>query len=154
MWILTVAAGLLGFSVFYFTGVKIPPEYGVYISIATLAGLDAIIGGFRAAQQHDFQSKIFVSGFLTGVILAVALTWFGERIGVEIGLAAVFVFISRILQNLSIIRRVALAEERFSKLHLPTRIHWPTHQGTRTRTLAETDEDAPATTTTTVTTRH
>jgi small basic protein len=121
MWIITVAAGLVGFIVVYFSNITISPDYGAYVSIAALAGLDAVIGGFRAAQQNSFKSSVFLSGFLVGVVLAVALTWFGERIGVEISLAAVFVFVSRIMQNLSIIRRIALEEDRFHMPHLPVR---------------------------------
>jgi small basic protein len=122
MWIMTVVAGLVGFLVVYFSKLNVSPDYGAYVSIAALAGLDAVIGGIRAAQANNFQSKIFLSGFLVGVVLAVALTWFGERIGVEISLAAVFVFVSRIMQNLSIIRRIAMEEDRFHMPHLPTRL--------------------------------
>jgi len=119
MWLLTVAAGIVGFVVVYFSNLTISPDYGAYVSIAALAGLDAVIGGIRAVQSNSFKSKIFLSGFLVGVVIAVALTWFGERIGVEIFLAAVFVFVSRIMNNLSIIRRVAMEEDRFHMPHLP-----------------------------------
>lgn len=116
MWIITLVAGIVGFIVVYFSNITISADYGAYVSIAALAGLDAVIGGLRAVQQNGFKSSVFISGFLVGVALAVALTWFGERIGVEISLAAVFVFVSRIMQNLSIIRRIALEEDRF---HIP-----------------------------------
>jgi len=122
MWMLSVVAGLVGFAMIYFSKLTIPLEYGVYASIAALAGLDAVIGGFRAAQEHKFQNRVFVSGFLVTAILAVALTWFGERIGVEIGLAAVFVFVQRIMNNLSIVRRSALSEDRFHMPHLPSKM--------------------------------
>lgn len=107
-----LAAGLLGFCVVYFSHAIVPPDYGAYLSIAALAGLDSVIGGARAAQAGNFKRRIFLSGFLTAVVLAVLLTWFGERIGVQIGLAAVFVFVFRIMQNLSIIRWHLLDDEK------------------------------------------
>jgi small basic protein len=140
MWMISVAAGLVGFAMIYFSKVTIPPDYGAYVSIAALAGLDAVIGGFRAAQENKFQSKVFISGFLVGVFLAIALTWFGERIGVEISLAAVFVFVWRIMQNLSIIRRVALAEDRFHMPHMPHMPHLPTRIHRVANPVAQPDE--------------
>lgn len=119
---IAVLAGLAGFAIFYFPKVSLAPDYGAYLSIAALAGLDAVIGGIRAAQEGKFKSKVFVSGFLVTVVLAVLLTWFGERIGVEIGLAAVFVFVYRIMQNLGIIRTLWLDRE---SLHLPHLPEWP-----------------------------
>ncbi len=98
-------AGVLGFVLVYFSNIPpISPDYGAYLSIGALAGLDAVIGGARAAQEGTFRRRIFISGFLVTVVLAMLLMWFGERIGVDIGLAAVFVFVYRIMQNFSIIR--------------------------------------------------
>lgn len=119
---IAVLAGLAGFALFYLSKISLTPDYGAYLSIAALAGLDAVIGGIRAAQEGKFKSKVFLSGFLVTVVLAVLLTWFGERIGVEIGLAAVFVFVYRIMQNLGIIRTLWLDRE---SLHLPHLPAWP-----------------------------
>ena len=116
---IAVLAGLAGFAIGYFSKVSLTPDYGAYLSIAALAGLDAVIGGIRAAQEGKFKSKVFISGFLVTVVLAVLLTWFGERIGVEIGLAAVFVFVYRIMQNLGIIRTLWLDRESLHLPHLP-----------------------------------
>ncbi len=126
-------AGLVGFAMIYFSKATIPVDYGAYISIAALAGLDAVIGGWRAAQENKFQAKVFISGFLVTVLIADALTWFGERIGIEISLATVFVFVYRIMQNLSIIRRIWLEEDR---MHLPAMPQMPHIGGLRTRNIA------------------
>jgi small basic protein len=123
MWLVAILAGFIGFVLAYYSNFHIPPGDGVYVSIAALAGLDAVIGGFRAAQAGIFQSKVFVTGFVVGSVIAVILTWFGERIGVEIGLATVFVFVYRIMQNLSIIRSQWIVEEKFHLPHLPSRLH-------------------------------
>ena len=49
--------------------------------------------------------KIFVSGFFGNAILAIILTYLGERLNVDIYLAAIVVFVGRMFTNLSIIRR-------------------------------------------------
>jgi small basic protein len=97
-------AGIVGFVAVYYSSVTVSPEYGAYLSIAALAGLDSVVGGVRATQAGKFKRRIFISGFLTAVILAVLLTWFGEAIGVQIFLAVGFVFVYRIMQNAAIIR--------------------------------------------------
>ena len=45
--------------------------------------------------------KIFVSGFFTNAFIAIVFTMFGERLDVDISLAAIFVFVYRIFNNLS-----------------------------------------------------
>src|SRR5579872_258009 len=117
--LLAILAGLAGFAAGYFSKVSLKPDYGAYLSNAALAGLDAVIGGVRAVQEGKFKNKVFISGFLVTVVLAVLLTWFGERIGMEIGLAAVFVFVYRIMQNLGFIRTLWLDRESLHLPHLP-----------------------------------
>lgn len=135
---IAVLAGLAGFAIVYFSPVSLTPDYGAYLSIAALAGLDAVIGGIRAAQEGKFKGKVFISGFLVTVVLAVLLTWFGERIGVEIGLAAVFVFVYRIMQNLGIIRTLWLDRE---SLHLPHLPEWTRHRS-KSQPVRESSEAA------------
>lgn len=108
---LSLIAGVAGFLLVYYSKITVPPNYGAYLSIAALAGLDSVIGGARAAQTGKFKRRIFISGFLTAVVVAVALTWFGERLGVQIFLAVGFVFVYRIMQNLSIIRWYLLDDD-------------------------------------------
>jgi small basic protein len=108
---LPAIAGIAGFLLIYYSKMVIPIDYGAYLSIAALAGLDSVIGGARAAQTGKFKRRIFISGFLTAVLVAVVLTWFGERLGVQIFLAVGFVFVYRIMQNLSIIRWYLLDDE-------------------------------------------
>ena len=117
-WI-SLMAGVVGFLLVYYSKIIVPPDYGAYLSIAALAGLDSVIGGARAAQTGKFKRRIFISGFLTAVIVAVVLTWFGERLGVQIFLAVGFVFVYRIMQNLSIIRWYLLDDENPSLRWLP-----------------------------------
>ncbi|HEX5324118.1 MAG TPA: small basic family protein [Capsulimonadaceae bacterium] len=139
--LLAILAGLAGFAIVYFSNISLKPDYGAYLSIAALAGLDAVIGGVRAAQEGKFKNKVFISGFLVTVVLAVLLTWFGERIGVEIGLATVFVFVYRIMQNLGIIRTLWLDRE---SLHLPHLPAWPNHRRSQHAAAHPTEESEEA----------
>ena len=49
--------------------------------------------------------KIFLSGFFVNAILAMALTYLGQKLNVDIYLAAVVVFVGRMFNNLGMIRR-------------------------------------------------
>ena len=49
--------------------------------------------------------KIFISGFFGNAVLAILLTVLGEKLNVDIYLAAIVVFVGRMFNNLGIIRR-------------------------------------------------
>jgi len=49
--------------------------------------------------------KIFISGFFGNAILAILLTVLGEKLNIDIYLAAIVVFVGRMFNNLGIIRR-------------------------------------------------
>lgn len=98
-------AGILGFSLVYFSRVAFPTQYAQYLSLAALAGLDSLIGGIRAGTEGKFKSDVFISGFLTNTLLAAFLAYLGDLMGQPLGLAAVVALGGRIFLNLSIIRR-------------------------------------------------
>lgn len=100
-----LVAGALGFALVYFTGATFPTQYGQYLSLAALAGLDSLIGGVRAGTEGKFRSNVFLSGFLTNALLAAFLAYLGDLLGQPLGLAAVVALGGRIFVNLSIIRR-------------------------------------------------
>ncbi len=114
---LALLAGALGFFAVYFSRWTIPIGFGQYISLAALAGIDSLIGGIRAAQEGKFKSNVFVSGFVVNTLLAVFLSYLGERLGQNLGLAAVVTLGYRIFVNLSIIRRHLL--DSWDEAHAP-----------------------------------
>lgn len=79
--------------------------YSIYLSIAIIAALDTVFGGISSVIQKKFDLKIFLSGFFVNAILSIALTYLGEKLNVDIYLAAIFVFVWRMFNNLGIIRR-------------------------------------------------
>jgi small basic protein len=103
---LPIVGFLVGFSVVLRFPTDVPYDYGSYLSLATLAGLDSIFGGIRAGVEGKFRSDIFLSGFVVNMVLAVLLAFLGDQIGVtDLYLAAVVTLGGRIFLNLSLIRR-------------------------------------------------
>ena len=83
----------------------IPYTYSGYLAIASIAAIYSGFGGITAVIKGNFDLKIFVSGFFGNAILSMLLTFLGEKLNVDIYLAAIIVFVGRMFTNLSIIRR-------------------------------------------------
>jgi len=104
--VLAVLCAIAGFAFTYFLpGISVPLGDQEYLSLAALAGLDSLVGGIRAGTEGKFQSTVFISGFVMNTLLAVFLAYLGERLGQDIGLAALVLLGGRTFVNLSIIRR-------------------------------------------------
>ena len=78
--------------------------YSSYLAIAIVAALDTVFGGIVGVAKKTFDLKIFISGFFTNAILAILLTVLGQKLNVDIYLAAIVVFVWRMLNNIGIIR--------------------------------------------------
>lgn len=91
---------LIGFNI-----PTIPYTYSGYLAIAIIAALDSVFGAITSTLKKNFDIKIFISGFFVNAILAIALTYLGEKLNVDIYLAAVIVFVGRMFNNLGTIRR-------------------------------------------------
>ena len=83
----------------------IPYSYSGYLAIGIVAALDSVFGGITSVVKGNFDLKIFVSGFFGNAILSMLLTYLGQRLNVDIYLAAIVVFVGRMFTNLSIISR-------------------------------------------------
>ena len=83
----------------------IPYTVSGYLAIGIMAALDSVFGGIKSVVQKNFDMKIFVSGFSINSITAVLLTYLGNKLNVDIALAAIVVFVGRIFIDLAIIRR-------------------------------------------------
>ena len=87
--------------------------YSSYLAIAIVAALDSVLGGIASVVKEKFDLGIFISGFFGNAILSILLTFLGEKLNVDIYLAAIIVFVGRMFTNLSIIRRYFL--EKWSR---------------------------------------
>ena len=90
--------------------------YSNYLAIAIIAALDSVFGGVSSVIKRNFDLKIFLSGFFGNAILSILLTLLGEKLNVDIYLAAIIVFVGRMFNNLAIIRRYYV-EKWFGKLN-------------------------------------
>lgn len=79
--------------------------YSSYLAIAIIAALDSVFGGITSVINKNFDLKIFVTGFFGNAILAILLTILGQKLNVDIYLAAIVIFVGRMFVNLAIIRR-------------------------------------------------
>ncbi|MFA6808269.1 MAG: small basic family protein [Eubacteriales bacterium] len=104
MW-LPVFGLIIGVVIGLLNPFTIPLEYAKYVSVAVLVAFDSVMGGVRAYQEENFDSTIFLSGFFTNIVMASLLAYIGDRIGVDLYLAAVVAFGTRLFQNISVIRR-------------------------------------------------
>ncbi len=102
---LIVIAIAIGIGLGFFLPVSIPLAYAKYVSVSLLAGLDSVLGAFRAGRKNKFDFVIFSTGFVTNALLAAFLTLLGDRLGVDLYIAAIVVFGGRIFNNLAFIRR-------------------------------------------------
>lgn len=84
---------------------KIPPIVARYLAVSLLAGIDTALGGLRASLEHQFDTAIFVSGFIGNAILAAGMVYVGDVLGIELYLAAVVALGIRVFNNLGAIRR-------------------------------------------------
>lgn len=107
--LLPVVSLIFGFLIGYLAKLSIPAALATYMSVALLAALDSVFGGIRAALEGKFDNLIFLTGFFSNTLLAGVLAYLGDKLGVNLYMAAIFVFGVRLFQNLAIVRRMLIA---------------------------------------------
>lgn len=80
-------------------------SYSSYLAIAIIAALDSVFGGIAGVLKGEFDFKVFISGFFCNAILSILLTYLGNKLNVDVYLAAIVVFVGRMFINLTIIRK-------------------------------------------------
>lgn len=79
-----------------------------YVAVAIIAALDSIFGGIVANYNKRFSNYVFMTGLISNAVLAVALTYVGNILGINLSFAAIVVFGVRIFNNLANIRRATI----------------------------------------------
>ena len=102
---------IAGFAAGLLIPYNIPAAYTSYMGMALLAALDTIFGGIAAEMRGKFDTRIFVSGFFANAILAGLLTFLGKRLGIDISLAVIVVFGTRLFNNFSFMRQHLLQKK-------------------------------------------
>ncbi len=96
---------VLGIVVGFYIPFTYPIDYSLYMSVAILATMDSIFGAIKSGFEGKYDNIIFITGFIGNAILAMILTYIGDRLGIPLYYVAILVFGSRLFDNLSIIRR-------------------------------------------------
>ena len=93
-------------------------SYSSYLAIAIIAALDSVFGGITGVLKSEFDFNVFISGFFCNSILAILLTYLGNKLNVDVYLATIVVFVGRMFVNLAIIRRYYVDKwlEKFEKV--------------------------------------
>ena len=102
---LSLVFGILGIVLGLNAPVQIPPGYSRYTAVMILAALDSVLGAVKAWLNGNFENKVFISGLIVNSLAAGALTYLGDKLGVELYFAAIVAFGVRIFDNLAVIRR-------------------------------------------------
>ena len=101
----------LGLLVGIVLGVVFQPDIPLwlepYLPIAVVAALDAVFGGLRAYLDGIFDDKVFVVSFVSNVVIAAAIVFLGDKLGVggQLTTGVVVVLGIRIFSNAAAIRR-------------------------------------------------
>lgn len=103
--LLPLIALILGCVIGIYVPWSINPSYSVYVAIAILAALDSVLGGISANLNKRFSMIIFISGLFGNAVLAAFIIYLGEKLGLDLYVAIVVVFGTRMFQNFGIIRR-------------------------------------------------
>lgn len=86
---------------------SVPDPLQPYLPIAVVAALDAVFGGLRAYLEDLFDDKVFVVSFLSNVVIAAAIVFLGDQLGVggQLSTGVIVVLGIRIFSNVAAIRR-------------------------------------------------
>jgi small basic protein len=103
--VIAILAAIAGIAVGLLSPVTIPITYARYTAVALLAGLDSIFGALKAHMAGTFEARIFLTGLISNSTLAAALTFVGDKLGVDLSIAAIVAFGVRIFNNLASVRR-------------------------------------------------
>lgn len=102
--IIAIFGIIAGIIIGFYLPLQIPIEFARYSAIGILGIFDSLLGGLRADLQNKFRQSIFISGLAYNMVLAIAITYLGDKLSLDLYLAVIVVFTLRIFGNLGTIR--------------------------------------------------
>jgi small basic protein len=103
MWFVLIGLAI-GIAIGVWVPYEIPTEFARYTAIGILGVLDSVFGAARADLQHKYNHTIFISGLIFNMTLAVAITYLGDKLSLNLYLAVIIVFTLRIFANIGTMR--------------------------------------------------
>ncbi|MCX6808199.1 MAG: small basic family protein [Candidatus Berkelbacteria bacterium] len=99
----------LGLVMGAFLQFNIPPEYTRYTAVAIIGLLDSIFGAVRASVEKKYNTTVFLTGLTFNMIFAVIITFFGDKLNLDLYLAVSIAFMIRILANIGSIKSATVS---------------------------------------------
>lgn len=103
MWFVIIGL-ILGLLIGHYTPMDIPVEFARYTAVGILGIFDSILGAIRADLQKKYSTVIFLSGLLFNMIVAMLITYLGDKLSLDLYMAVLVVFTLRIFSNIATIR--------------------------------------------------
>lgn len=100
----------LGLVIGAFLQIDIPPEFARYTAVAIVGILDSLFGAIRASIEKKYSTTTFLSGLAFNMVIAVLITFIGDKLNLDLYLAILIAFMIRILANIGIIKTTALSK--------------------------------------------
>lgn len=92
--------------------VIVPYAFTEYVAVAVMAFLDSLFSGIAINMQKKFNIPEFLAGFFLNAIVAIFLVYLGNKLNVNIYLAAIIVFTWRMFNNFNIIQKILIENIR------------------------------------------
>jgi small basic protein len=103
--ILSLTVGLV---IGAFLQFNIPAEYARYTAVAIVGIFDSLFGALRASVDNKYDTLIFITGLAFNMAIAVLITFFGDKLNLDLYLAILVAFMIRILANIGVIKTAAI----------------------------------------------
>lgn len=87
---------------------NIPPEYARYTAVAIVGLLDSLFGATKAAVENKYSTTVFLTGLAFNMLIAVLITYFGDKLNLDLYLAILIAFMIRIFANVGIIKTATI----------------------------------------------
>ena len=88
----------------------IPPEYARYTAVAIIGVLDSLFGAVRASVEKRYDTMVFITGLAFNMAVAVLITFFGDKLNLDLYLAISVAFMIRIFANIGQIKTVTITK--------------------------------------------
>lgn len=98
----------LGLIIGTFLRFDIPPEFARYSAVAIIGILDSLFGAIRASVEKKYITLIFLTGLAFNMIVAVLITYIGDKLNLDLYIAILVAFTIRIFANIGIIKTTAV----------------------------------------------
>lgn len=103
--LLAIIVGLL---IGLFVTVSLPSVAYTYLALVILCTFDSLIGGVKARYARRYSNRIFLSGWIGNVAVAVLMNAAGDALGIDLALPVMILLGMRIFNNVAGLRRLWL----------------------------------------------